>query len=90
VESPDMVVITTAQEIDAILLSLNGDFSHIVNYPQTLFSYQADLRVAILFSKCIGDLSRAGVRVQRPVNRNLGSREYRLTFKDDPLPCGCG
>ena len=28
-----MVVITKAQEIDAILLSLNGDFSHIVNYP---------------------------------------------------------
>src|SRR5438552_15657315 len=35
VESPDLVVITKAQEIDAILLSLNGDFSHIVNYPPT-------------------------------------------------------
>jgi hypothetical protein len=33
VQSSDMVVITKAQEIDAILLSLNGDFSHIVNYP---------------------------------------------------------
>jgi predicted nuclease of predicted toxin-antitoxin system len=33
VESPDLVVITKAQEIGAILLSLNGDFSHIVNYP---------------------------------------------------------
>jgi len=33
VESSDMVVITKAQEIDAMLLSLNGDFSHIVNYP---------------------------------------------------------
>jgi predicted nuclease of predicted toxin-antitoxin system len=33
VESSDMVVITKAQEIDAILLSLNGDFSHIVNFP---------------------------------------------------------
>ena len=33
VESSDMVVITKAQEIDAILLSLDGDFSHIVNYP---------------------------------------------------------
>jgi hypothetical protein len=30
----------------------------------------ADLRVAILFSECIGDLSRAGVRVQRPGNGN--------------------
>ena|SRR5207302_10971351 len=33
VESSDTVVITKAQEIDAILLSLNGDFSHIINYP---------------------------------------------------------
>ena len=33
VESSDTIVITKAQEIDAILLSLNGDFSHIVNYP---------------------------------------------------------
>src|ERR1700745_2175798 len=33
VESSDMVVITKAQEIDAILLSLNGDFADIVNYP---------------------------------------------------------
>jgi predicted nuclease of predicted toxin-antitoxin system len=31
VESSDTIVITKAQEIDAILLSLNGDFSHIVN-----------------------------------------------------------
>jgi|GEM_PF-5773669 len=40
----------------------------------------ADLRVAIVFSECIGDLSRAGVMVQRPGNRNLGSQEYQLTF----------
>ena len=33
VESSDAVVITKAQEIDAILLSLNGDFADIVNYP---------------------------------------------------------
>ena len=32
-ESSDTIVITKAQEIDAILLSLNDDFSHIVNYP---------------------------------------------------------
>src|SRR5882724_9953917 len=31
VESSDTIVIAKAQEIDAILLSLNGDFSHIVN-----------------------------------------------------------
>lgn len=32
-ESSDAVVITKAQEIDAILLSLNGDFADIVKYP---------------------------------------------------------
>jgi len=55
------------------------------SYPQTGFGEigrqrhsaaphfsQADFRVAILFSECIGDLSRAGVRVQRPGNRNMG------------------
>jgi hypothetical protein len=30
----------------------------------------ADLRVAILFSECIGGLSRVGVSVQRPGNGN--------------------
>jgi predicted nuclease of predicted toxin-antitoxin system len=33
VESPDRVVIAKAQEIDAILLSMNGDFADIVAYP---------------------------------------------------------
>jgi predicted nuclease of predicted toxin-antitoxin system len=33
VESSDDVVIAKAQEIDAILLSLNGDFADIVSYP---------------------------------------------------------
>jgi hypothetical protein len=33
VESSDTIVITKAQEIDDILLSLNGDFADIVNYP---------------------------------------------------------
>ena len=32
-ESPDVAVIAKAQEIDAILLSLNGDFADIVTYP---------------------------------------------------------
>jgi hypothetical protein len=44
VDSSDMVVIRKAQEIDAILLSLNGDFSHIVNYPPK--DYQRNRRVA--------------------------------------------
>jgi predicted nuclease of predicted toxin-antitoxin system len=33
VESPDTMVIAKAQEIDAILLSMNGDFADIVTYP---------------------------------------------------------
>jgi predicted nuclease of predicted toxin-antitoxin system len=33
VESPDALVIAKAQEIGAILLSLNGDFADIVTYP---------------------------------------------------------
>lgn len=33
IDSPDEVVIATAQELDAILVSLNGDFADIVAYP---------------------------------------------------------
>jgi hypothetical protein len=33
VDSPDAVVIAKAQELGAILLSLNGDFADIVTYP---------------------------------------------------------
>ena len=33
VDSPDRVVIAKAQEIPAILLSMNGDFAGIVTYP---------------------------------------------------------
>jgi len=33
VESPDSIVIAKALEIDAILLSMNGDFADIVTYP---------------------------------------------------------
>jgi len=33
VESPDTIVIAKALEIDAILLSMNGDFADIVTYP---------------------------------------------------------
>jgi len=32
-ESPDSVVILKAQELDSILISLNGDFADIVTYP---------------------------------------------------------
>jgi predicted nuclease of predicted toxin-antitoxin system len=37
VESPDTIVIAKAQEIDAILLSMNGDFADIVTYPPKNF-----------------------------------------------------
>jgi predicted nuclease of predicted toxin-antitoxin system len=33
VESPDATVIAKAQDVGAILLSLNGDFADIVTYP---------------------------------------------------------
>jgi len=36
-ESPDRVVIARAQETDAVLLSLNGDFADIVTYPPSRF-----------------------------------------------------
>ncbi len=43
-ESPDSAVIAKAQELDAILLSLNGDFADIVAYPprqyQGIFALQ--------------------------------------------------
>ena len=32
-DSPDPVVISTAQKLDAVLVSLNGDFADIVAYP---------------------------------------------------------
>ena len=33
IESSDSVVIATAQKLNSILLSLNGDFTDILNYP---------------------------------------------------------
>ena len=32
-DSPDLAVVSKAQELDAILVSLNGDFADIVMYP---------------------------------------------------------
>jgi len=37
IESPDPVVIAKAQDLDALLLSLNGDFADIVSYPPANF-----------------------------------------------------
>lgn len=33
IESPDPIVIATAQRLDSILISLNGDFADKLNYP---------------------------------------------------------
>jgi len=33
VESSDALVLAKAQEIDAVLISLDGDFTDIINYP---------------------------------------------------------
>ena len=45
VESPDSVVISKAQEIDSILVSLNGDFADSLNYPPHLFRGIISLQV---------------------------------------------
>lgn len=44
-ESPDTTVIAKAQELDAILLSLNGDFGDIVAYPPARFKGIVALQV---------------------------------------------
>lgn len=41
----DSVVIQKAQELDAILISLNGDFSQIVDYPPSQFKGIISLKV---------------------------------------------
>jgi len=45
VESPDSAVIAKAQELDAILLSLSGDFADIVMYPPSRFKGIVALQV---------------------------------------------
>jgi len=32
-DSPDSIVLSKAQQLDAVLVSLNGDFADIVTYP---------------------------------------------------------
>jgi len=45
VESADGVVIAKAQELDAILVSLNGDFADLVTYPPKRFKGIVALQV---------------------------------------------
>jgi len=45
VESPDVIVIAKAQQLDAILLSLNGDLADIVIYPPADYQGMIALQV---------------------------------------------
>ncbi|MEC4984684.1 MAG: DUF5615 family PIN-like protein [Oscillatoria sp. PMC 1068.18] len=45
IESPDEIVIAKAQELEAILVSLNGDFANLVNYPPS--NYQGIISLQI-------------------------------------------
>lgn len=44
-DSPDPAVISKAQELDAVLISLNGDFSDIVTYPPEKYKGIISLQV---------------------------------------------
>jgi len=44
-DSPDLAVILKAQELDSILVSLNGDFANIVIYPPTNYRGIISLQV---------------------------------------------
>ena len=45
IRSPDSEVISKAQDLAAILVSLNGDFSDIVAYPPTRFGGNISLQL---------------------------------------------
>lgn len=44
-DSPDPVVIAKAQDLDAILISLNGDFADIVGYPPARYGGIISLQI---------------------------------------------
>ena len=44
-DAPDAEVIEKAQSLDAVLLSLNGDFSDIVRYPPSKYGGIVSLQV---------------------------------------------
>jgi predicted nuclease of predicted toxin-antitoxin system len=44
-DSPDPIVIATAQKLDAILVTLNGDFGDITTYPPAHFGGIVSLQV---------------------------------------------
>ncbi len=45
IESPDLVVISKAQELGMILISLNGDFANIFDYPPS--NYQGIIALQV-------------------------------------------
>ena len=45
IESPDPIVIATAQRLDSILISLNGDFTDKLNYPPAYYKGIVALQV---------------------------------------------
>ena len=45
IESPDLVVISKAQELGMILISLNGDFANILDYPPRNYQGIVSLQV---------------------------------------------
>jgi predicted nuclease of predicted toxin-antitoxin system len=64
VDSPDPVVLAKAHELDAILLSLNGDFADIVRYPPADYKGIIALQVRnhpeaipLLISRLVGFIS---------------------------------
>ena len=44
-DSPDLVVISKADELDAVLVSLNGDFADIVSYPPEKYQGLISLQI---------------------------------------------
>ena len=58
IESPDAIVMATAQRLDSILVSLNGDFSDKLNYPPGYYKGIVSSR-----SEIIRRLSRSSWRV---------------------------
>jgi predicted nuclease of predicted toxin-antitoxin system len=47
-DSADQIVISKAQELNSILISLNGDFADIVSYPPANFKGIISLQVKII------------------------------------------
>lgn len=71
-ESPDSVAIAKAQDLDAILLSLNGDFGDIVAYPPSRFKGIVALQVLNHPEVTLHLLER----LNRYLEQHAGMKEY--------------